>query len=50
MFVIFETMIVIKAYFIIFVNPKNRVLEIPLVVMLVTFSEAVQKDTGRVYP
>jgi hypothetical protein len=35
-------MIVIKAYFFIFVNPKDRVQAIPLVVMLVTFSEAVR--------
>jgi hypothetical protein len=35
-------MIVIKAYFIIFVNPKNRIQAIPLAVTTVTFSEAVQ--------
>ena len=35
-------MIVIKAYFYIFVNPKDCVYEILLVVMLVTFSEAVR--------
>jgi hypothetical protein len=35
-------MIVIKAYFFIFVNPKDYVQEISLVVMLVTFSEAVR--------
>jgi hypothetical protein len=34
-------MIIIKAYFFIFVNPKNRVQAIPLFVTLVTFSEAV---------
>jgi hypothetical protein len=35
-------MILIKAYFLIFVNPKNYAQEIPLVVMLVTSSEAVR--------
>jgi hypothetical protein len=35
-------MIVIKAYFIIFVNPKDCVQEISLVAMLVTFSEDVR--------
>jgi len=35
-------MIVIKAYFFIFVNPKDRVQELSLVVMLVTSSEAVR--------
>ncbi len=35
-------MIVIKAYFFIFVNPKEHVKEISLVVMLVTFSEVVR--------
>jgi hypothetical protein len=35
-------MIVIKAYFFIFVNHKNRVLAIPLVVMLVTCFEVVR--------
>jgi len=35
-------MILIKAYFFIFVNPKDCVQEISLVVMLVTSSEAVR--------
>jgi hypothetical protein len=35
-------MIVIKAYFFIFVNPKNCAKAVPLVVTVVTFFEAVR--------